>query len=147
MELNREQIVKALECCTRGVDADGTPPCDECPYEWCNIVGGEDVRQRTGSCQHWLKVDALALIRELTEEKERIAHESACHRQTVIDNLRESLEFLDEETERVRADTVRKFAERLEESINGFGYGLRYVLNGHISKVAREMMEESDDNT
>lgn len=105
MELNREQIIKALECCAKD-------NCDKCPNSF-------------GNCYANLAGYALALIRELTEEKERIAHESACHRQTVIDNLRESLEFLDEETERVRADTVRKFAEMLKKRIEKSSYNAR----------------------
>ena len=52
MELNREQIVKALECC---IDCE----CDACGYSF-------------GDCQLNLMREALALIRELTEENERL---------------------------------------------------------------------------
>lgn len=127
MELNREQVIKALECCAKG-------DCDNCP---CSF----------GDCYYNLARYALALIRELTEEKERIAHESACHRQTVIDNLRESLEFLDEETERVRAETVRKFAERLKAEMDDVARcefnGQIYfcVSKGFVDQIAQEMLE------
>ena len=120
MELNREQIVKALEHC---INDDF---CDQCNFT-------------PNSC--FIHEKSLAIIRELTEEKERIAHESACHRQTVIDNLRESLEFLDEETERVRADTVRKFAERLKVHCADNRYWCEV-----IDRIAQELLEEDNRN-
>ena len=52
MELNRDQIIKALECCAKG-------DCDNCP---CSF----------GDCYYYLARDALALIRDLTEENERM---------------------------------------------------------------------------
>ncbi len=55
MELNREQIIKALECCT-----DGAGECDDCPLIHDNFCG-----------KHLLR-NALSLIKELTEEKERL---------------------------------------------------------------------------
>ena len=106
---------------------------------------------------------ALALIRELTAEKERIAHESECHRQTVIDNLQRSLEYLNEETERVRADTVRKMQERVKRKIELLEYSvniqqktvsvdtllkqgnwlLHEVVPDAINKIAKELLEEA----
>ena len=56
MELNREQIINSLECCTK-------PECGDCPYD-----GDELLRP----CHHNMMLDALALIRELTEENERL---------------------------------------------------------------------------
>ena len=57
MELNAEQIIKALECCTsRSCGAD-------CPY------------YDTELCQVAIMRDALALIKELTEENERLRAE------------------------------------------------------------------------
>lgn len=54
MKLNSEQIIKALECC------DGTlAGCEECPYY--------DKRYR---CP--LKQNALSLIKQLTEENEKL---------------------------------------------------------------------------
>jgi hypothetical protein len=57
MELNREQIIKALGICIAS-----RPKCKECPY----FIG--DIR-----CKHSkLLKDALSLINELREEKERL---------------------------------------------------------------------------
>lgn len=124
MELNREQIVKALECCVESTC------CEECPA--CGFCYG----------QEWVVENALAIIRELTEENKRIAHESACHRQTVIDNLRESLEYLYEETERVRADTVRNMQERIHGKAYTNNYCQEIVLESDIDRIAQEMLEE-----
>lgn len=58
MELNREQIVKALDCCT---SSDKSADCPiGCPFGDVN------------SCEKNLMFHALALIRELTEENERL---------------------------------------------------------------------------
>ena len=57
MELNRDQIIKAMECCQ-------TPKwtkCKSCPRE------SED-----SLCMYRLTSDALSLIKELTVENERL---------------------------------------------------------------------------
>ena len=66
--MEREQIIKGLECCTRGRDSNGDIPCLECPYNECNIVGGTSERQTSGTCQGWLMKDALALIKQQDEQ-------------------------------------------------------------------------------
>lgn len=53
MELNREQIIKALEICTT------TGNCPECPYN-----------DDSSLCINRILKDAITLIKELTEEKE-----------------------------------------------------------------------------
>lgn len=58
MELNSEQILKALECCT---GLDGTNYCDNCPY----------FSEKSHDCTQMLS-DALALIKELTDEYETL---------------------------------------------------------------------------
>lgn len=55
MDLNRERIIKALECCTH------RPRCRECSY---TIKQCENVRK-----------DALSLIKELTAENEQFRYE------------------------------------------------------------------------
>ena len=53
-ELNREQIIKALECCDYG-------DCYPCPYRSIGV-----------GCVQEAQSKALALINELTEENERL---------------------------------------------------------------------------
>ena len=52
MELNREQIIKALECCKKD-------DCDNCPNDF-------------GNCYANLAGYSIALIKELTEENGRL---------------------------------------------------------------------------
>ena len=113
MELNREQIIKALECCNGG----------DC--ETCKALGV--------ACDATWKFhkDALALIKELTEENER---------------LRDTAYRLECEVHRERADTVRKMQERL--------YPLYKVLcvdegdwRYEVDQIAKEMLEANNERT
>ncbi len=56
MELNREQIVKALECCSKH-----PPRCRACPY------------QGMPCCTNEHRKDALTLIKQLTADVERVS--------------------------------------------------------------------------
>lgn len=61
MELNREQIIKALECCVKvGKGGLLDDDCNECPYD----IGKYDCKR--------LDEYAIALIKELGEENERL---------------------------------------------------------------------------
>ena len=59
MELNREQIIKALECCIKVGGYRDAQICNDCPLheERCALL---------------LPQNALSLIKELTEENERL---------------------------------------------------------------------------
>jgi hypothetical protein len=70
MELNAEQIIKALECCANN---------DECVGEACPYYA-------TG-CEKSMPKDALSLIKELTEENERLRAESVAIPEGGIGNL------------------------------------------------------------
>ena len=80
----REQIIKALECCTRTRKSFDDIPCRDCPHNECNLVGGTSERQTTGTCQWWLRKDALALIKELTEENERLESDKEFYREELL---------------------------------------------------------------
>ena len=60
MELNREQIKKALECCG---EYNHGQPCKECPYMYDELADNE-------ICSNRMAQDALSLIKELTVELE-----------------------------------------------------------------------------
>ena len=60
MELNRDEIIKALECCTNAEQC-----CDDC------------ILLEDRNCGVHLLKNALALIKELTEENERLRAELA----------------------------------------------------------------------
>ena len=124
MELNREQIIKALECCTScscGVD---------CPYYDSTL------------CQYHIMRDALSLIKELTEENERLRADNEIKSQKRA-NIFEIVNAF----ERGRTDGVRKMQERLinyESYDNGGG---NYVVSvDDIRTVAKEMLKEDNNN-
>ena len=60
--MDRAQIVQGLECCADGCD------CERC----CYAVRG----RMLGECISFLEKDALALIRELMVENERLKKEA-----------------------------------------------------------------------
>lgn len=61
MELNRDEIIKALECCKSLLIS----ACKECPYRLGDYAYDD-------GCVNNLVADALALINELTEENEKL---------------------------------------------------------------------------
>lgn len=160
VEINREQIIKALEIHTGILDM----PCEECPY---NCDAHDEI------CLDVLTKDALALINsqeqrinELTEENERLTR-LANLRQRDLDNANDLLFKVEDENERlkaqkyyihsddriemiptvesVRADTVRTMQERLKAdavTIQDHTGKLGVVVGvGNIDDVAREMLE------
>jgi hypothetical protein len=143
MELNAEQIKKALECCTRGRKQDDIP-CFDCSYNECNVVGGTSERQITGTCQGWLMKDALALInsqeqriKELAEENERVKLEYAGFEA----GAKHAVSF-------VKADTVRKMQERLTKEFDRMhksNFMTPEVRQWIIDQIAKEMVEDLDD--
>ena len=103
MELNREQVIKGLECLNDKHDR----ICDICPVLKLTDRG-------YSSCRHIILDEAVALIKELTEENERL-----------------------------RADTVREFAERLKGYYSILNSGTHGNLVAyHVEQVAKEMLEK-----
>lgn len=88
MELDREQIMKALECCEGG-----GKPCLSCPYFY---------RAVDTSCAPFLIKDALSLIKELTEEVERL--EKAKYVFATVDYCADDLANALEENKRLTAE-------------------------------------------
>ena len=121
MELNREQIIKALEW---AIDKEF---CENC---LCTAYGKSIVE--------FLK-ETLSLIKELTEENERLQKLNAV---LIEDNHILSSECI----QMAKADTVRKMQERLiytlcinnEENTEFFDY--EYTLET-INQIAKEMLE------
>ncbi len=139
MELNREQIIKALECCSH------RPRCRECPYT-------------TKECES-LRKDALALIKELTEEvvdlkdiaegyqkqfedcyaeNERL-HASCTELEQVCKKWQGRLKI---ECEYTKADTVRKMQSEIKARCIEGGIYPAFVARV-IDQIAKEMLEET----
>lgn len=157
MELNAEQIKKALECCaTKQFCAFDTP----CPWEYMHSGNR-------------LYADALALInsqeqkiKELTELSEAISERYAIQVVTAIE-LDKQVQRLTEENERlkapkyrilpddriemlptvesVRADTIRKFAERTKTYYrHTTSRPLPATVEYYIDQIANEMLKEDE---
>ena len=104
MELKREDIVKALECC---LTLEYGVACKGCPLSYKD--------ERRMDCLELLMKSALSLIKELTEENERLTGtlEEVTKR---IDNLIEKTPIaFDYERAQAKADTVKKIVERLSD--------------------------------
>ena len=173
MELNREEIIKALECCQKR-------KCVHCTYD----VFGNPL----SNCR--VKKQALALIKELTEENERLSKEVAdlqdelkCEKETNAhlcsqymseNHLRHQVEeMLANGMDAVKADTVRKMQKEVSAIVGDFvemifddnksncivpncnkpdsiGCGNRICIDENkaiwfdmIDQIAKEMLEES----
>lgn len=146
-ELKPEDVMRALECCTRGRKHKDDRPCLECPYNFCNIVGGTDERQVSGTCQGWMMKDALALLREKDAEIERLKE----HQDTVTivcerakehyHNLYENAKELFKAT--ARAEAITEFAERLKKTLIASGI-YPVIVKNSIEKIAKELKGETD---
>lgn len=108
MELDREKIIKALECCKSFRDF---YMCDICPYYRLELADDEN-------CTNRLSQDALALINsqeqminEVTEEidslKQCMEHEHASFMET-FGEYGEKCERLAEENERLKAEVANR---------------------------------------
>lgn len=105
--MERTEIIKALECCTT---LDG---CEKCPY------------YNKASCGANLRRDALALIKELTEENEKLTINMNAYGLTAkrlaeenerLKQLNESYAELEQGcyvtgVKKIKADTVREMQE------------------------------------
>ena len=164
MELNREQIVKALECC-----ASPKQMCKDCPMP-------EEIKDDC-RCMEVISRNALALYRELTEENANLRLDVSSYKlererndsrsADLVAELVEAAELnlkLTEENERLRAkgaewrgcadtlfeeinktktDTVRNMQERLKKAFN-FGHTiLEKSICDIINQIAKELLEEN----
>ena len=113
MELNREQIIKALECCKSPLSSD----CENCSYTGKRLEDGV-----YEGCVNCLVGDALSLIKELTEENERLS-QSLANSKSILANS--------------KADTVRKMETKSDYEK---GYRKASEVAGEIIKAADEII-------
>lgn len=120
--MERDDIIKALECCTYGGDFNKSQVevCSPCPYF------------HEGNCTDVLKENALSLINELTEENERVKLEYAGFEA----GAKHAVSF-------VKSDTVRKMHSEIEKRcIKGGIYPA--FAKSTINKIAKEMLEVAE---
>ena len=119
MELNREQIIKALECLAKAKDV----YCKDCAYQ---VYGGLQ-------CQVQAVRDALALIKELEFEKRMLEAQNRNYRQFCDDAAKVR--------DRIKADTVRKMQEKVYEAAHDVNEIDAYWITSMIDQIAKEMAE------
>ena len=111
MELNKEQIIKALECCLEDV-----ANCNNCPYErYCAMHENNMLR------------DALSLIKELTDENERLYQSCTNLERDTVCKMHKRL--------KKKAITIQDWKGKI---------GL-VVLADTIDQIAEESIDENND--
>ena len=130
-ELNREQIIKALECCK----SPKLTKCYGCPRD-----------KEDGHCMYRLNEDALSLIKELTEENERLSGAVKQYEEERKYHFEMSRKRIVE----AKADTVRKMQDRLMECFNNEVEHLAMYTEAQvifaIDQIAKEMLEGDNEN-
>lgn len=118
MELNKEQIIKALECCRYG------GRCAEC------------AAFDTPNCVAIVNEHAIAHIKELTEENESLCAANAHILGTLLNEIK--ADTVREFAERL----IYTLCINNEENTEIFDYA--YTLET-IDQIAKEMLEGNDD--
>ena len=144
--METEQIVKALELCTRGRKSKEDIPCLKCPYNECNLVGGTSERQTSGTCQVWLMKDALSRIREQEKRIEELEAENEKLKKPRYMVYSDGRSEMIPSVESVRADTVRNMHDEIKRRLLNGGIYPAFVARV-IDNVAREMEEQTCDTT
>ena len=138
--MEKDLIIKALECC-----GSNNPCGEECFGH--NIKG-------ISECTKILAQNALSLIKELTEENERLRGcvKSKEEVEAIMRATYEPLvkEITKEQADKAVADTVRKMREKLTTFFNN-DETLKYnevdaeYINKQIGQTAKEMIENNNE--
>lgn len=139
-----EQIIKALEYCCGNIKSD-----EECSEDMCYQVSlpegrNGDIRW----CRQWLIKDALDLINRQKEEIERLKKKNKIlikNADTAFqDGLDENRDLFKKEVEpEIRAEAIKKFAERLKDKIwySGWCNLEKTITPEIITSLVKEMTE------
>ena len=113
MKLNREQTINALECHANGCK------CFQCPMP--------KITKEHHSCWTALSQGALALIKELTEENDRLN--------------------IDLDAMRCAANSYKMHCNKLsEEILNAFEQGQKQAISRTVAKVRDRLRDVSEFN-
>lgn len=152
-KLNAETIKKALECCSTpsGKRCENCPKVSEdalCMYRLSGdalaLIKQQDeqifqLENRLKECENGYSQTLgieRARIKELTEENERLKSE--------VSVKKKLLDKCVDPEDRVRADTVKRFAERLKkECLVDSGYEVLQI--GTIDRIAEEILNKTED--
>lgn len=116
MELNRDQIIKALECCASSTSSEA---CDGCPFNEMELCDRES---------NAIEKHALALIKELTEDNE---------------NLNKTISNLLETIKDIKSDTLRSMRTQVNnkavfpDGTREHGYITLKVFDGIVEEMLK----------
>ena len=134
MELNRDKIIKALECCIHSDSEENY--CINCPY------------YAEKYCAAKISTDALALIKELTEEKYDIeCSYNALRRDN--ERLHATCTELERNLHTVQADTVKRMQEWLKFKFGTYVLGYKIPLAEaleFVNQIAKAMLKEDNSD-
>lgn len=140
MELNRDQIIKALKWCSE------LRLCVDCPMR------AEGYFSHSGNaCRQALMENALALIKELTAENERLRAEVVA-KEAEYDDMLHQRDSVEKALETAEVNTARKMMEKIYEYYDRPCYkttkqhpvrhtDVSFMLSV-IGKIAKEILEE-----
>ena len=123
------EIIKALECCLKGCNAEG---CEDCP-----------LYEKVEDCEIEIPIIALDLINRQNSEIERLKAENEGYKH--LDTILRTA--IDELTANIKSKAIRAFASRLRRKailVKTSEYSDAYyaVKSDSISSVVKEMTEE-----
>jgi hypothetical protein len=121
--MEREQIIKALECCSKTT-------CEDCPYTKNGKVDIFDI-----TCSVNMAKDALALINELIEKNEGLED-------NLIKQSAENIMLLIEQQE-IKANTVRRMQSDIQEACLKGGIWPAFVARV-VERVGDKILEENN---
>lgn len=135
--MEKKQIIKALECCTSGYCYVGAG---------CPLAEDDNYDDDIAKCTSELAQNALALIKELTKENERLNKQNEELQEvanTAVGSfirLETHYKFECKRADTIKANTVREFAERLKGKIKVLvdraeeGKNDHYIAHPHADK-------------
>lgn len=134
MELNREQIVKALECCIY------EKPCRLCPLN--------DYSHDADGCKRELMKHALIIIRDQDKElfeahnkNVELVKENAQLKFFDLVTAQQDAEYFEKQYLKAKADTVMDFAERLLDTKSKICNDY-YILADNVLVLTSKMLTE-----
>lgn len=132
MELNRDRIIKALEWCSE------LRLCVDCPMR------AEGYFSHSGNaCRKALMENALALIKELAEENERLRAEVVA-KEAEYDDMLHQRNSVEKALETAEVNTVRNMQERLKKrcptNLMWLGGKDNLTFDEYVDRTAKEML-------
>ena len=136
-----DEIIKALECCLKGCNAEG---CEDCP-----------LYEKVEDCEIEIPIIALDLINRQKAEIENLREENEIYRRANFliagqrDERDKDIVRLESELETAKSEAIREFAERLKNliypqlgiSTYEKGEAFHFCLD-EIDSLVKEMTEE-----